>query len=123
MHSLLRTRATTRPSDLAYHLSRAATSLAAIVEQSIKAAGSVIDNEQKDLRTTLATATRATASILTAYNSLSRLSGHEQVMGQSIYAIAKMFQTFITTLSDLSVLEASKDSNVHRSAPAKVNGR
>jgi hypothetical protein len=123
MHSLLRTRNTTRPGDLAYHLSRAANSLASIVERSIKTAGCVVDNEQKDLKATLTTATRATASILTGYNSLSRLPGHESVMGQSVYAIAEMFQTFVTSLSDLSVLEASKESDVHGTASAKVNSR
>jgi hypothetical protein len=123
MHSLLRSRTTTRPSDLAYHLSRAAAALASIVERSIKTAGAVIDNEQKDLRATLTTATRAAASILTAYNSLSRLPGHEQVTGQSIYAIAKMFQTFITSLSDPSLLEASKDMDSQRIASTKADGR
>jgi hypothetical protein len=123
MHSLLRNRKACPPEDLAYYLSRATTSLASIVERSIKTAGTVTDDEQKDLKATLTTAVRAAASIFTAYNSLSRLAGHERVMGQSVYALAKMFQTFLTSLSDLSVLETRKDDTAHTTTPGKSSGR
>jgi hypothetical protein len=123
MHSLLRNRKACPPEDLAYHLSRATTSLASIVERSIKTADTVTDDEQKDLKTTLTTAVRAVASIFKAYNSLSRLAGHERVMGQSVYALAKMFQTFLKSLSDLSILEARKDDTARTMAPEKSTGR
>jgi hypothetical protein len=89
------------PSDLAYHLVSATSSISQVVHQAVEQFTTEHDMDPDPLRTALVAAGRAVAFVLSGYTRLRQ--GAENTTGHVVYAIVVMFKDF---LQDFQLLSA-----------------
>ncbi|EMF15929.1 uncharacterized protein SEPMUDRAFT_38996 [Sphaerulina musiva SO2202] len=117
----------TTSSELAYHITRASSTIAQILQTEIRSiiAEQTKDNEQ--LKNALATTSRAITAVLAGYVRLTHVrdvSEGTAAQGRVIYAIVSMFRSLLCCFTLLSAGEIDKrPSTAHASSSEKPKGR
>lgn len=102
VHGILKSHNRIEASALAHHLVRAASTLPQVIQQVVEKSLKRSNTGPDSLKSNLAAAGRAVASLIVGITTLNHVSGGTEVLGQVTYWYVKMYASFLATLAEAS---------------------